>query len=80
MCIILSTAETSLGVMDSSLLFFFTLFTGPRRSLGLKLGDTRVYEPLIRARLGTTAHFQSEPYRVASLMKKCPIPRTTVEF
>ena len=37
--------------------FFFTLITGPRRSLSLKLGDTRVYEPYIRARLGTTAHF-----------------------
>jgi len=33
--------------------FFFTLVTGPRRSLSLKLNDTRVYEPQIRARLGT---------------------------
>jgi len=39
------------------LLFFFTLVTGPRRSLRLKLSDTRVYEPQIRARLGTTAYF-----------------------
>jgi len=31
------------------LLFFFTLVTGPRRSLSLKLSDTRVYEPQIRA-------------------------------
>ena len=37
--------------------FLFTLVTGPRRSLSLKLSDTRVYEPQIRARLGTTAHF-----------------------
>ena len=37
--------------------FFFTLVTGPRRSLSLKLIDTRVYEPQIRAHLGTTAHF-----------------------
>ena len=37
--------------------FFFTLVTGPSRSLSLKLGDTRVYEPQIRARLGTTTHF-----------------------
>ena len=37
--------------------FFFTLVTGPRRSLSIKLSDTRVYEPQIRARLGTTAHF-----------------------
>jgi len=28
-----------------SLFFCFTLVTGPRRSLGLKLSDTRVYEP-----------------------------------
>ena len=34
-----------------------TLLTGPRRSLSLKLSDTRVYEPQIRARLGTTSHF-----------------------
>jgi len=36
--------------------FFFTLVTGPRRSVRLKLRDTTVYEPQIRARLGTTAH------------------------
>jgi len=34
-----------------------TLVTGPRRSLRLKLSDTRVYAPHIRARHGTTAHF-----------------------
>ena len=32
------------------LLFFFTLVTGPRRSLSLNLSDTRVYEPQMRAR------------------------------
>ena len=32
--------------------FFFTLVTGPRRSLSLKLSDTEVCEPQIRARLG----------------------------
>jgi len=37
--------------------FFFTLVTGPRRPLSRKLSDTRVYEPHIRARLGTTAYF-----------------------
>ena len=37
--------------------FFFTLVTGPGRSLSLKMSDTRVYEPQIRARLGTAAHF-----------------------
>ena len=30
--------------------FFFTLVSGPRRSLRLDLSDTRVYEPQIRAR------------------------------
>jgi len=37
--------------------FFFTLVAGPRRSLILTLSDARVYEPQLRARLGTTAHF-----------------------
>jgi len=38
--------------------FFFTLVTGPSRSLSLKLlSDTRVYEPHIRAHLGNTARF-----------------------
>ena len=41
----------------AGLFFFFTLVTGPGRSLSLKLSDTRVYGPQIRARLGTTAHF-----------------------
>jgi len=31
--------------------FFFTLVTGPRRSLGLKLSDTRVYEPQMLGRM-----------------------------
>ena len=34
------------GGEDAILFFFFcTLVTGPRRSLGLKLSDTRVHEP-----------------------------------
>ena len=41
------------------LFFFFTLVTGPRRSLSLKLSDTRVYEPQMRARLGTTRDLAS---------------------
>ena len=32
--------------------FFFTLVTGPRRSLSLKLSDTRFYEPQIRPMIG----------------------------
>ena len=48
------------GVGSSQNFFFFfcTLVTGPRRSLSLKLSDTRVYEPQIRARLGTTPTIQ----------------------
>jgi len=38
-------------------LFFFTLVTGRRRSFSLKLSDTRVYAPQIRALLGTASHF-----------------------
>jgi len=30
---------------DSKVAFLITLVTGPRRSLSLKLSDTRVYEP-----------------------------------
>ena len=37
--------------------FFFTLVTGPSRSLSLKLSDTRVYGPQVRALLGTASHF-----------------------
>jgi len=42
----------TLRVWSLGLFFFFTLVTGPRRSLSLKLSDTEVYEPQIRARLG----------------------------
>ena len=35
------------------LLFFFTLVIGPRRALGLKLSDTRVYEPEIRTAIAS---------------------------
>ena len=52
-----STTLTQLGGLFGDFFFFFTLVTGPRRSLSLKLNDTRVYEPQIRARLGTIAHF-----------------------
>jgi len=41
----------------TQLLLLYSLVTGPRRSLSLKLSDKRVYEPQIRARLGTAAHF-----------------------
>ena len=45
--------------LKTKLFFFFTLVTGPRWSLRLKLSNTRVYEPQIRARLGTAAQFPS---------------------
>ena len=47
--------------------FFFTLVTGPRRSLSLKRSDTNVDEPQIRACLGTTAHFCRVVVRMPSL-------------
>jgi len=40
----------SISPWGADLLFFFTLVTGPRRFLSLKLSDKRVYEPQIRAR------------------------------
>jgi len=40
---------------SGQIFFFFTLVTGPRRSLSLQLSDTRVYEPRTRARLRYTA-------------------------
>ena len=52
------TLNTIRGVcaVERTFFFFFTLVTGPRRSLRLNLSDTRDYTPQIRARLGTTAH------------------------
>ena len=43
--------------MTETLLLLFTLVTGPTRSSSLTLSDTRVCQPQIRARLGTTAPF-----------------------
>ena len=39
---------------------FFTLVTGPRMSLSLKLIDTRVYEPQIRSRYPYTTERERE--------------------
>jgi len=64
----------------SEIFFFVTLVTGHRSSLSLKLSDTRVYEPQIRARLGTTAQGQKRPrscifsYGYTSLASKRPPP------
>ena len=49
--------RNSTQMVPGGFFFFFTLVTGPRRSLSLKLCDTGFYEPQIRARLGTTALF-----------------------
>ena len=54
------SARTSAG---SNFVFFFTLVTGPRRSLGLKLSDTRVYEPPIRAEEATLKRCTCCPHR-----------------
>jgi len=40
--------------------FFFTLVTGARRSLSLKLSDTRVYEGALRSR-GVATRIRSGP-------------------
>ena len=66
--------------------FFFTLVTGPRRSFSLKLSDTRVFEPQIRARLGTTAHLcrvvvlVASSIRFAPHLNRCPSPRGGLVF
>ena len=49
-------------VVGTFLVFFFTLVTGPSRSLSLKLSDTKVYGPQIRVRLGTTRIDLSPPF------------------
>ena len=57
--------------------FFFTLVTGPRRSLSSKLSDTRVYEPFIRARLGNhntsrrASRQRCSPRRSTNLVSVC---------
>ena len=37
--------KTGFNALMKVCFFFFTLVTGPRRSLSLKLSDTKVYEP-----------------------------------
>ena len=58
--------------------FFFTLVTGPSRSLSLKLSDTRVYAPQIQARLGTGGRRQRAspgvPLQGYLAHKKLPSP------
>ena len=52
--------------------FFFTLVTGPRRSLRLKLRDTRIYEPQIR-----TTPPQLHPAPVCNQLKPCDCIRAS---
>ena len=42
-------------------IFIFTLVTVPRRSWSLELSNARVYEPQIRARIGTTVNLCAVP-------------------
>ena len=46
--------------------FFFTLVTGARSSWSLKLSDTRVYEPQIRARAKRARHRNMHGVRTGS--------------
>ena len=56
-------------VVHISLFVFFTLVTGPRRSLSLKVIDTRVIEPQILARL-VYKSMVNNPLRDTSLVGK----------
>ena len=55
-----------------------TLVSGPRRSLSLKLTDTRVYEPQIRARLGTTVQFCKAVVLPCINLAACALVSTSV--
>ena len=68
-CLPCSKSECDVGGFRSQcqVFFFFTLVTGPRRSLSLKLSDARVYEPEIRARLGERVRGRGVPVAVPGL-------------
>ena len=54
--------------------FFFTPVTGPRRSLSLKLSDTKVYDPQIRAQ-NRSARASCPPARgAAAAWRRCKTP------
>ena len=59
----------SLDPVQFLLFFFFTLVTGPRRSLSLKLSDTRVCEPQIRFNF-TPGRLLSGPFTGAALQAR----------
>ena len=52
-------ADPSFAAVRTIPLFYFTLITGPRRSLSLERSDASVYKPQIRAHFETTAHGSS---------------------
>ena len=56
---------------DLQLPYFFTLVTGPGRSLSLKLSETRVHAPQIRARLVTTAYLCEVGVLILRAMTMC---------
>ena len=58
--------------------FFFTLVTGPRRSVSLKLSETGVYEPQIRGLLVATTHLCEGV--VASAAGHSPFPSRTLLY
>jgi len=55
------------GALVSKVFFFFTLVTGPSRSLSLKLSDTRVYGPQTRGRLS-----EVDPLRLSAARPSWP--------
>jgi len=76
-CLILlwdTSAFFSIVIMTTMVLFsfFFTLVTGPRRSLRLQLINTRVYEPQIRATMvpsNLTRTVEHDPFIKSQLVK-----------
>jgi len=62
-------SEHEAGTDRIGQVFFFTLVTGPRRSLSLTSIDTRGYEPQTRA-IGQV--LSPNPYRGTSLIRNTP--------
>ena len=61
--------------------FFFTLVTGHGRSLSLKLSDERVYEPPLRARLGTAGGMEEGDFDSTDFwLQRQPVPREKVLY
>ena len=59
--------EPRFSRVQELLFFFFTLVTGPRRSLSLKSSDTRVYAPEIRVQ--EHSRFRSTPPESAQVTR-----------